>query len=101
MTPLQPLLALVGAIIVLRTIMSAVRTFVVPRGDNDWLSRISFRVIRRLFDLAAAPSRPFEARDRVMAYYGPVALILLPGWWLILISVGFGAIFWALGLPPL
>ena len=34
-----------------------------------------------------------------MAYYGPIALMLLPAWWLVLILVGFGAIYWALGLP--
>ena len=83
----------------MRTVLSAVRTFVVPRGDNDPLSRYVFRWIRKLFDLAAPPSRPYEYRDRVMAYYGPIALILLPAWWLVLLVLGFGAIYWALGLP--
>jgi hypothetical protein len=81
--------------------MSGVRTFVVPRGDNDGLTRISFRVIRKVFTLLAPPSRPYEFRDRVMAYYGPVALVLLPAWWLVLVWTGFAAIFWALGVAPL
>jgi hypothetical protein len=99
MTPLQPLVALLGVLLVLRTILSAVRTFVVPRGDNDALTRVSFRAIRKVFDFLAAPSRPYAFRDRIMAYYGPLALILLPAWWLILLASGFAAIFWALGLP--
>ena len=101
MTLLQLLVALLGAAVVVRTIMSAVRTFVVPRGDNDGLTRISFRVIRKVFELVAPASRPYEYRDKVMAYYGPVALVLLPAWWLILVWSGFGAMFWALGVPAL
>jgi len=97
---LQVFVGFVGLLIVVRTVMSAVRTFVVPRGDNDALSRLAFRVIRTIFDAFAGPSRPYEYRDRVMAYYGPTALILLPAWWLVLLVFGFGAIYWALGLPP-
>ena len=51
------------------------------------------------FRLAAPPSRPYEFRDRVMAYYGPISLVLLPAWWLVLIALGFALIFWVLGEP--
>jgi hypothetical protein len=88
-----------GFAFVVRIVFSAVRTFVVPRGDNDGLSRLIFRAIRKVFDLAAPPSRPYEFRDRVMAYYGPVALILLPAFWLILLAISFGLMFWAIGVP--
>jgi hypothetical protein len=84
---------------VVRIVFSAVRTFVVPRGDNDGLSRLIFRMIRKGFDVISPSSRPYEYRDRVMAYYGPVALILLPAFWLILLAISFAAMFWALGLP--
>jgi hypothetical protein len=97
----QPIVGIIGLLIVARTIMSGVRTFVVPRGDNDGLTRISFLAIRKVFNLLAPASRPYEFRDRVMAYYGPVALILLPAWWLVLVLTGFAAIFWALGVAPL
>ena len=96
---IQVLVALAGVVLIARTVLSAVRTFVVPRGVNDRLTRVAFVVIRKGFTLAAPPSRPYAARDRVMAYYGPIALMLLPAWWLVLILVGFGAIYWALGLP--
>ncbi len=100
MNPLQPVIGILGALLVARTIMSGVRTFVVPRGDNDGLTRVSFRVMRNVFLLVARPSRPYEFRHRVMAYYGPVALVLLPVWWLVLVLTGFAAIFWALGVAP-
>jgi hypothetical protein len=40
-------------------------------------------------------------RDRVMALYAPTGLLLLPLVWLLLVAVGFAAIYWALGLPSL
>lgn len=78
MIALQVLVFALGLAIVARTVLSAVRTFVVPRGDNDPLTRFAFRSIRRVFDRIASPTRPYEYRDRVMAYYGPIALVLLP-----------------------
>ncbi len=96
----QVLVALAGVLIIARTVLSAVRTFVVPRGVNDRLTRLAFRSIRKVFDLVAPASKPYPFRDRVLAYYGPIALMmLLPAWWLVLLVVGFGAIFWAMGLP--
>jgi hypothetical protein len=96
---LQVVVALIGVYIIARTVLSAVRTFVVPRGDNDPLSRFAFRVMFAAFRLAAPASRPYEIRDRIMAYYGPISLVLLPAWWLVLIALGFALIFWVLGEP--
>ena len=95
----QVVVFLIGLFGAVRVVFSAIRTFVVPRGDNDTLSRISFRMIRKVFELFAAPSRPYEQRDRVMAYYGPVALVALPAFWLVLLAASFAAMFWAIGLP--
>ena len=89
MIVVQVVAALIGVYIIARTVLSAVRTFVVPRGDNDPLSRFAFRVMFAAFRLAAPPSRPYAIRDRVMAYYGPIALVLLPAWWLVLLALGF------------
>lgn len=100
MIAVQVVVFLLGLAAALRVVFSAVRTFVVPRGDNDKLSRLAFRSIRKAFDLFASPSRPYEQRDRIMAYYGPVALVLLPAIWLVLLAASFAAMFWALGLPP-
>jgi len=96
---LQLLVALLGIAVIARTVLSAVRTFVVPRGDNDPLSRLLFINTRRVFNLLARPSRPYAQRDRIMAYYGPISLMLLPALWLLLLVLGFGVIYWALGMP--
>ena len=94
----QALVFALGAVGAIRVVLSAVRTFVVPRGDNDALTRIAFRATRRVFDRIANPSRSYEARDRIMAYYGPIALVLLPVWWLIILAACFAAMFWAIGV---
>jgi hypothetical protein len=95
----QALVFALGAVVAIRVVLSAVRTFVVPRGDNDALTRIAFRTTRRVFDRIASPSRSYEERDRIMAYYGPIALVLLPVWWLIILAIAFAAMFWAIGVP--
>jgi hypothetical protein len=94
----QALVFALGAVGVIRVVLSAVRTFVVPRGDNDALTRIAFRATRRVFDRIASPNRPYAARDRIMAYYGPISLVLLPVWWLIILAISFAAMFWAIGV---
>jgi hypothetical protein len=87
-----------GLALVVRVALGAVRTFVVPRGEDDRLTRVAFRAVRAVFDAIASSKRPYLFRDRVMAYYGPVSLMLLPAWWLVLSCLGYSAMFWALGV---
>lgn len=86
-----------GVALVLRTLLSAIRTFVVPRSIRDSISSMVFRGVRRLFDLAMKHGSSYEARDRVMALFAPVALLILPAVWLTLVLVGYMGIYWALG----
>lgn len=48
--PLRILAALLGLLIIAATVLSAVRTFVLPRAAHDPISRFVFRGLRRLFD---------------------------------------------------
>ena len=86
----------VGAIVVLRTLLSAIRTVVVPRAQKAWLTRFHFVMVLQVFRLFARPSMPFKERDRIMALYAPIGLVLLPAVWLLLIISGFAAIYWAI-----
>ena len=74
----QTLLFLAGAALVIRTLLSALRTFVVPRAAEDRITRIVFDSIRGLFAVALPPSRPYRYRDRLWAYYAPISLVVLP-----------------------
>ena len=98
MIAVQVVVFLLGALAAGRIVLSAIRTYVVPRGDADRYTKLTFGVIRRLFGVVASPARPYETRHRIMAYYGPIALVLLSVSWLLLLTIAFGAMFWALGL---
>src|SRR5262245_56651754 len=79
---------------------SAIRTVVLPRAAVSTLTRGHFVSIRWCFDQIARPSRDFAFRDRVMALYAPVALVLLPGVWVVIVITGFTFIFWGVGIEP-
>lgn len=88
-------------LVVLWTLSSAVKTVVLPRASASVLTRLHFRLIRVVFDGLAAPKRSFARRDAVMALYAPISLVLLPGVWVVLLILGFTAIFWGTGINPL
>lgn len=93
---------LLGLATVVATIISAVRTFVVPRSENVWLTSMVFRNVRKLFEFYMISRRhySYEARDRIMSFFAPFALLLLPVAWLIYILLGFMFMYWAIGVRP-
>ncbi len=93
-------MGLVGIALVGLTLTSAIRSFVLPRAAPDFLTRVVFRTSRRVFNLWAKPAKSYEERDRAMALYAPITLVLLPGAWMALIMVGYTGIFWAVGIQP-
>ena len=101
MQPFEILVLVIGILLVLRAILSAIRTFVLPRAANDLIARIVFRSVRRVFDLVTGPMKSYRRRDRVMSYFGPVALMTLPVAWLVTVGIGYALIFWAVGIHPL
>jgi hypothetical protein len=94
---LRVLLFLAGAAAVLWTVRSVLRTFVVPRALRATMARAIFIAVRRIFRLRAGERHDYEMRDRVMAYYAPVALVVLLIVWVTILLVGFTAMFYALG----
>jgi hypothetical protein len=86
-----------GVVAVVATFGSAVRTVVIPRGIPARISRFVFFQMRRVFRLRARPKHSYERRDRIMALYGPVSLLVLLVTWLGLVLAGYTAIFWGMG----
>jgi len=72
---------------------SALRTFVLPRGVSNPITRMTFLGLRSIFNLFARESRTYESRDRVMALYGPISLFGLVFAWLVMVFVGYTLIF--------
>jgi hypothetical protein len=97
MLALQVVVFAAGLLLVLRALLSAVRTFVVPRGAYDNLSSFEFRVVGRIFNGIARPSLGYDRRDAIMALYAPIALVVLPLLLVALVLAGFAAMFWAIG----
>jgi len=90
---------LIGFAIVAGTVISAVRTFVLPRSAPDNLTRVVFLVVRRVFDALNSRSQTYFDRDRIMALYAPFALLTLVPVWLACVLLGYTAMFWAIGVP--
>lgn len=91
---------LAGGALVFWVLAGAVRTVILPRGEPVALTRAVFLAIRRWFDLRVKGVSDYEERDRRMALYAPVSLIVLPGVWVALVLVGFTGVFWGLGVDP-
>ena len=99
MTVLEVLAFVAGVAVILLTLLSAIRSTILPRAVNNRLGRLSIRVVRAGTHLWTGRSPSYESRDRVMAMFGPLVLLLLLLSWLVLIIAGYILIFLARGLP--
>ncbi len=88
---------LVGILAVMLTLVSAISTFVLPRSSRSFLTSLVFKSLRRVFNLFLRFSTTYERSDAIMAYYAPLALMLLLPTWYTLICLGYTAIYWSLG----
>jgi hypothetical protein len=77
------------------TLLSAVTTVILPRSVQSSLNLIVMRPLGRAMRTVARMGRTFAWRDRLMAMYGPLAMLTLVLVWLILVGVGFMGMFWA------
>lgn len=93
---LKPLLLILGILIVVYVVITAMRTFILPRGENVFLSRMVFRGLRVLFLIVARRARTYEDQDRVLAYYSPTVLLALPFTYLTGVCLGFTLVNFAL-----
>lgn len=91
---------LVGAIIVLWTLSSAIRSFVLPRSENVFLTRLVFQTVFRLFQIRLHWVHSYRELDRIMAFFSPVSVLVLPTIWVACIIAGYMFMFWGLGVEP-
>jgi hypothetical protein len=87
---------LAGVYLVIYTVFSGIRTFVLPRPAQVLVLRLVFLNVRRLFDLRARRAMSYADRDEIMALYAPVALFFVPVVLMMLVFIGFACIYWAL-----
>ena len=93
---LRVVLFALGAYLVFRTCISALRTFVLPRSAPDRFNRTTFIVMRQLFELRKKRLTTYLERDRAMELYAPLSLVALLVVWLLSINLGYIAMNWAI-----
>src|SRR5476649_2306376 len=90
-----------GIALIVATLLSAIRTFVLPRSARDRITYTIFSTSRQVFNFLNRWSTTYEQRDQRMALYAPVTLLIMPMVWLVLVLIGYMAMFWAIGAPSL
>jgi len=91
---------ILGFWLVITTLYSAVKTLVLPRSAPDRITLLVFIGVRALFLVALKRASSFLQRDRILAYFAPISLLILLPVWLVLVLFGYTAIFWSLGSLP-
>lgn len=87
----------VGIYIVGYTVLSAIRAFVLPRAAQVTLIRWVFSFTGFFFKLRAKRAESYAERDRIMALYAPISLILASFVLLTLVLIGYMFLYWGLG----
>ena len=98
---MRPALEIVGfvlaAAVVVATMLSAIRTVVLPRAAQGAIPSLTVRVVRGAFRLRAKRAVSYGERDRIMAMLAPVALVTMLLTWLLILFVAYGVMFYCLG----
>ncbi len=90
-------LFLAGFTLVAISLFSVIQSFVLPRQAQDKIVRLVFINLRKIFDWFVKRQSSFKARDRLMAFYAPVGLLLLLPAWYSLVLIGFTLMFYSSG----
>jgi hypothetical protein len=78
-----------GLFVVVGALAGVVGTLVVPRGIDSRISRLVDLPLDALFVRLARRLRSYEARDRLLAWQSPLALLVRLAVWLTLLVLGF------------
>lgn len=90
-----------GAAVVAGVVGSSVRTVILPRGVSVRLGRFVFVGLRLVFKARIRSSTAYATRDRILAFYAPLALLCLLAIWITGLLAGYTAMLWAVGVHPL
>ena len=96
---LRVLSFIAGLAVAAAAVGSAIKTFVLPRSAPDLIVLVVFRNLRKLFGLVMRPTRTYEQRDAIMAFFAPIGLMVLLPTWLALTLLGYMGMYWAAGTP--
>lgn len=86
-----------GVSLILATLLSAIRTFVLPRSARTVITQTVFVWSYVVFRGLTKRARTFERVDSIMALYSPITLLIVPLVLLACLLLGFTLVYWALG----
>ncbi len=89
---------LFGLAIVAATVMSAVRTIVLPHGRSANLTRFLFVTVRSVLSVRRFLPVSDGSHHELQSLYAPLTLVMLPLVWITTSLAGFTLIFWSLGI---
>ena len=95
------LVGALGGLVALGTMGSAVRTVVVPRGEQSFLANATVLTMRRVFNGVSRRFRDRSRAEAVKARFAPMTLMFFPFVWAVGVITGCAGLFWALGVRPL
>ncbi|MDT4891855.1 MAG: hypothetical protein QOE97_890 [Pseudonocardiales bacterium] len=78
-----------GLALALSTWLSVIGTLIVPRPINSRISKLSGRTAIAVFAAMRRPLRTYPARDRLLAWQAPMALLLRLVLWIALLDVAY------------
>lgn len=84
----------VGLLVVVGTLISVLRTLVVPRGYSSRLTSAVSRLVFATFLVFVRRSTQYERQDRMLALVAPLSLVGLLFAWLTLFLLAYTAILW-------
>jgi hypothetical protein len=82
-----------GAILIVGTVGSAIKTVVLPRASASRITRWVFLTMRRLYLVIAPRGLSYDRRDRRLAMYAPISLATTLAVWLVLVYTGYTLVF--------
>ena len=89
---------LAGLAVVIATVLSAVRTIVLPHGRSSNLTRFLFVTVRGVLSVRRLFPGSDGRHHEWQALYAPLTLVMLPLVWISTSLAGFTLVFWSLGI---
>jgi hypothetical protein len=84
-----------GLLLVIGALNGAVQTFLLPRPAVHLIPRLVFRGLRRVINVFCHLAPDYRARDKIMAFYIPIGLLLLVPIMMLVVDIGFVLLFWS------
>jgi hypothetical protein len=86
-----------GLGIVIEALISEIKAIVLPRSAPDLPTGVIFVNMRRLFNLLIHWAKTYAQKDQIMAYYGPITVLMMVPTWIFMVLIGYMAMFWSVG----